>query len=149
MTPATDQTAAASRGRSLPLARRGPGVTTDVTTSTVRRIPFPLRRLTNSLQPLGQRFACGTIPVASRWTGRSAWLSHTCLSLNGPLAVIDRASGPGRLESGQARLRRRRIYTAPWAPAAAASISTSLVKQPWPIGGASRGGLGTPGLPRF
>ena len=32
MTPATDQTAAASRGRSLPLARRGPSVATDVTT---------------------------------------------------------------------------------------------------------------------
>jgi hypothetical protein len=30
--------------------------------------------------------------------------------------VIDRASGPGRLESGQARPRRRRVHTVLWAP---------------------------------
>jgi hypothetical protein len=30
--------------------------------------------------------------------------------------VIDRASGPGRLESGQARPRRLRVHTVLWAP---------------------------------
>jgi hypothetical protein len=34
----------------------------------------------------------------------------------GPIAVIDRASGLGRLESGQARPRRRRVHTVLWAP---------------------------------
>lgn len=42
--------------------------------------------------------------------------AHTECQIAGPLAVIDRASGPGRLERGQARPRRRRVHTVLYAP---------------------------------
>jgi hypothetical protein len=67
------------------------------------------------------RPACRSASGSSVYSSSSAFRSDTrslgsAVPVGGPIAVIDRASGPGRLESGQARPRRRRVHTVLWAP---------------------------------